>query len=133
MSSRPEFAPYKVINAASMGASITSTPTIIQKLSCPSYSYVWSSGSTPVGTIKVEISNDYKQNADGTVRDAGTWTAIYFQLNGGGVLVNSAPVSGNSGTGFIDVPITGAYAIRTVYTRGSGSGTLNSTICAKVS
>lgn len=132
MSSRPQFDPYLVINAQSMASSLTSAVTIIQKLSAPSYSYVWSSGSTPVGTIAVQISNDYKQNADGTVKTAGNWTSIYFQLNGGGTLVNSAPVSGNSGTGFIDVPITGAYAIRTIYTRASGSGTLSATIAAKV-
>lgn len=98
----------------------------------PSYQYVWSAGSTPIGTVQIQISNDYKQNVDGSVRNAGNWTAIYFQLNGGGTLVNSAPISGNSGTGFIDVPIVGAYAIRTVYTRSSGSGTMTVTIAAKV-
>lgn len=130
MSSRPLIKPMKVINAQSMATNITSLPTIIQMLSAPSYSYSWS-GSTPVGTISVQISNDYSQNADGSVQNAGTWTSIYFQLNGS-TTVSSAPVSGNSGTGFIDVPITGAYAIRTVYTAGSGTGTLTAIINAKV-
>lgn len=131
MSQRPQFSPYPAINAVSMAASITSTVTVIQKLSMPSYSYSWT-GSSPVGTITVDISNDYTQNSDGTVRNAGTWTSIYFQLDGM-TMVNSAPVSGASGTGFIDVPITGAYAIRTVYHRVSGTGTLTSVINAKVS
>lgn len=132
MSSRPQFNPYPVIDAVSMATSITSTPTVIQKLSMPSYSYSWSAGATPVGTVSVQISNDYTQNADGSVRNAGTWTAIYFQLDGAPTLVNSAPITGNSGNGFIDVPITGAYAIRTVYTRVSGSGTMTVIINAKV-
>lgn len=130
MSTRPYFVPYPVIDAESMASSITSDVTIIQKLSMPSYSYSWS-GTSPVGTISVQISNDYSQNADGSVKNEGTWTAIYFQLDGGS-MVNSAPVTGNTGTGFIDVPITGAFAIRTVYTRASGTGTLTATLAAKV-
>lgn len=130
MSSRPHSKPYKVINAQPMASNITSIPTIIQMVSMPSYSYSWA-GATPVGTISVQISNDYEQNVDGSVKVAGTWTSIYFQLNGS-TMVNSVPVSGNSGTGFIDVPITGAYAIRTVYTAGSGTGTMTAIINAKV-
>lgn len=114
-----------------MALSITSTPTIIQKLSMPSYSYSWT-GTTPIGAVSVEISNDYSKNVDGSTRNAGTWTAIYFQLNGSPTLVNSAPITGNTGNGFIDIPITGAYAIRTVYTRTSGTGTMTAIINAKV-
>lgn len=131
MSSRPQFNPYPVINAQSMATNITSTPTIIQKLSMPAYSYSWT-GSTPVGTVSIEVSNDYAQNADGSVKTAGTWTPIYFQLNGA-ANVNSAPITGNTGTGFIDVPINGAYAIRTVYHAASGTGTITAIISAKVS
>ncbi len=130
MSSRPQFNPYPVINAESMATSLTSDVTVIQKLSMPSYSYSWT-GTSPIGTVSVEISNDYSQNQDGSVKNAGTWTAIYFQLNGG-LMVNSAPVTGNTGSGFIDVPIVGAYAIRTVFTRTSGVGTLTAIINAKV-
>lgn len=131
MSSRPQFNPYPVINAKSMATSLTSDVTVIQKLSMPSYSYSWT-GASPVGAVSVEISNDYSQNLDGSVKNAGTWTAIYFQLNGGSTLVNSAPVTGNTGNGFIDVPITGAYAIRTRYISTSGTGTLIAIINCKV-
>lgn len=98
----------------------------------PSYQYVWT-GSTPVGSVSVEISNDYSKNVDGSVRNAGNWTKIYFRVNGAPTEVNEAPITGNSGTGFIDVPITGAYAIRTVYERDSGTGTMTCIIAAKVS
>lgn len=139
MSSRPQIDPHTVIpspnaspaNSGSMAVNITSEPTIILKLSMPSYSYSWV-GSSPVGTVSVQISNDYKKSSTGAVLNSGTWTTIYFQLNGT-AMVNSAPVSGNSGNGFIDVPITGAYAIRTVYQATSGTGTLTAIINAKVS
>jgi hypothetical protein len=132
MSSRPQFDPFPVINAKSMATNLTSDVTIIQKLSMISYSYAWSNGSTPIGAISIEISNDYSKNPDGTVRNSGTWTPIYFQLDGAASLVNSIPISGNSGNGFVDVPITSAYAIRTVYTRTSGSGTLTVVVNGKV-
>lgn len=133
MSTRPYFVPYPVINAQSMGASITSAVTVIQKLSMPSYSYSWT-GSTPVGALSIEVSNDYAQNSDGSVKTAGTWTALYVVIGGGDPTpVNSIPITGNTGTGFVDVPITGAFAIRTVYTRTSGTGTLTCILAAKVS
>lgn len=124
MSSRPQFNPHKVFTNASMATSLISDVTIVQKLSMISYDVSWSAGSTPVGVMSVQVSNTYTQNADGTVRDAGNWTTLAL----------SAPtnVSGNTGNGFIDVDATGSYAIRLVYTRTSGSGTMNATISAKV-
>ncbi len=125
MSSRPQFTPYSVITSGDMSqATITSLPTIIQKLSMISYDVSWS-GTSPVGALTIQCSNTYSQNADGTVRTAGNWNTM--------TLNTPANVSGNSGTGFIDVDATGAYAIRLVYTKTSGTGTINAVINAKVS
>lgn len=130
MSTRSNLRPAPVIENGDMSGSITSAPTILQSLTVGTYAYSWA-GSSPVGGISVEISNDYKLSADGiTVANSGTWTAVYFTLNGSTV-VNSAPLSGNTGNGVIEWS-TGAYAIRTVYTRVSGTGTLQSVICGKV-
>lgn len=123
MSSRPQFNPYSVITNGDMTITLISVVTIIQKLSEISYSYSWS-GVSPVGTVTIQVSNDYAQNSDGTVKNAGTWNTL--------PLTSSTAVSGNTGVGFIDVVGTGAYAIRTVYTPTSGSGTLNAIISAKV-
>lgn len=124
MSSRPQIPSYQVITNGNMTADITSKITIIDKLSMMSYSYSWA-GTAPVGTIIVEVSNDYSENPDGSTRNAGTWTTLTL----------SAPtnVSGNTGTGFIDVTQTGAYAIRTRFIFTSGTGTLQAWINAKVS
>jgi hypothetical protein len=106
-----------------MAASITSDVTIIDNLTMIGYDVSWT-GSSPVGSMSVQVSNTYSQNADGSVRDAGNWTTL--------TLSSAAPVSGNSGNGFLDIDATGAYAIRLVYTRTSGTGTMNAKICAKV-
>ncbi len=125
MASRPIFTPHSVITNGDMSTSLTSDVTIIQNLSMISYSCAWSAGSTPVGAITVQVSNDYSQNADGSVRNAGTWNTV--------TLSTATNVSGNTGNGFIDIDAIAAFAIRLVYTRTSGSGTLNVIINGKVS
>lgn len=131
MSTRTTFRPKSVITNGDMSAtSITSDVTVLQSLTRLSYAAKWT-GTTPIGTIAVQVSNDYSLNADGTVNNAGTWNTLTVEYNG--TLVTSVPVTGNTGNGFIDVEATAAYAARLVYTKTSGTGTLNVTINAKVS
>lgn len=129
MSTRITLRPHTVINAQSMGTSLTSDVTVLQGLTKGNYQVVWSAGSTPVGTIALQFSDDYSIN-NGVVNNAGTWTTATFSL--AGVPVSSAPVSGNTGNGMIEFT-TAAYASRLVYTRTSGSGTMSVTIVGKVS
>lgn len=125
MSSRPQLDPSSVITNGDMSAAtIISLPTVTQKLSMLSYDISWA-GTAPVGVITVQVSNSYKQNADGTVKNAGSWTTL--------TLSSSTAVSGATGNGFIDVDATAAYAIRLVYTKTSGTGLLNVIACGKVS
>lgn len=131
MSTRSNLRPQPVILNGNMAVTLTSTPTILQSLTVGTYTYSWV-GTSPVGLITAQISNDYELASDGrTVLNAGTWTAIYFVLNGSAT-VNSIPVSGNSGNGVVEWS-TGAYAIRTIYTPTSGTGTLQAIVNGKVS
>lgn len=130
MSSRPQLDPFPVIGgtqanpvSGDMSASITSKVTIIQKLSMLSYEVVWS-GATPVGLISVQASNDYSQNADGSVKNTGNWTDLPLSI--------APAVSGNTGSGFIDIDSHAGYALRLVYTRASGTGTMTVTATGKV-
>jgi hypothetical protein len=129
MSSRPFLKRYPIIEDGDMSANITSEITILQMLTVGTYAYSWA-GTAPVGTVTVEISNDYAIDPAGNVLNAGTWTQIYFTINGSSV-VNSAPVTGNTGTGVIEFT-TGAYAIRTKYNFTSGTGVLQAVINCKV-
>lgn len=130
MSSRTNLRPHTVINAQSMGASITSDITLLQSLTKGSYQVVWSDGSTPIGTIALQVSDNYSVDPSGAVLNAGTWTTATISV--AGVPASSAPVSGNTGSGFIDFS-TAAYATRIIYTRTSGSGTMSATVTGKVS
>lgn len=124
MASRPILAPFSVIENESMAGNITSDVTVIQNTSMVAYQVTWS-GTTPIGEMSVEVSNNYTQNADGTVRYAGDWATV-------GPFSDTLDVTGNTGTGFIDIEGISAYAIRLVYTRTSGTGTMNAIIAGKV-
>lgn len=123
MSSRPQLSPEQIITDGDMSDDIVSEVTIIQKISLVSYSFSWS-GSSPVGVITIEVSNDFSLNGDGSVRNEGTWSALDIDPAGA--------VSGSSGTGFVNISDISAYAIRAVYTSTSGTGTIQGYITGKV-
>lgn len=124
MSSRPLLQPAPVIVNGDMSGTITSKVTIISNISMMSYSYSWV-GTSPIGTITVQVSDDYTQNAEGVVSNPGTWNTL--------PLSSSPAVSGNTGNGLIDIDQLGAYAIRTIYTPVSGIGSLQCIFKGKVS
>lgn len=121
MSTRTGLRPQRVLTAASMAGSLISLPTILQSLSKASYALSWS-GTSPVGTVSVQGSNDYALNPDGTVQNSGTWTALTLSV--AGVPSTTVAISGNTGSGIIDIVDTALYAIRLIYTFGSGTGSL---------
>ncbi len=138
MSMRTNLRPQAVIpsplgspaNGASMAANITSAPTILQSLSKVSYAFSWS-GTSPVGTLSAQVSNDYSVLPTGVVNNAGTWNTIPLLLSDG-TTATSVAVTGNTGSGFFDIS-TSAYACRVLYTFTSGVGTLAATVNGKVS
>lgn len=130
MSTRPYLPPQPVITAASMGASITSSPTLFNNVSKIGYQAIWSSGSTPIGTLAVQFSSDYAIGPTGQVVNSGTWTTA--TINYLGAPVTSIPVTGNSGSAFIDIYETSAHASRLVYTRTSGTATMTAYVNGKV-
>ncbi len=130
MSTRTTLRPYSVITNGNMASDITSSATILQSITRVSYIASWV-GTTPVGTLSVQVSNDYSLNPDGSVKNAGNWSTITLNVNG--VPSQTVSVSGNTGTDGINVDGLATYAVRLIYTAGSGTGTLNATIVGKVS
>lgn len=136
MSTRTALRPQTVVpspqgspaNGASMAADITSAPTLLQSLSMVNYAVTWT-GTTPVGTISVEASNDCVVSAGGGV-SSGTWNPLPLDLNG--ATVTAIPLTGNTGNGMIDIDGLAAYAVRLKYTYTSGTGTLNAVVTGKV-
>lgn len=131
MSTRTTLRPTTVIAAGNMAsATITSTATILQSLTKFSYEVSWT-GTSPVGTLALQISNSYALNPDGTAANVGTWMSVPLDVSG--TEVSTIPVSGNTGNGFIDVTVNAGYACRLLYTKASGTGTLTAIATGKVS
>ena len=129
MSSRPIIAPNTqkpIINSADMSANITGPATVIQMLPGISYDISWT--GTPTGTFLVQVSNTVVLGVNGSIQSAGTWTTLPSSSFSG---TYPAP-SGSSGSGFLDVVGTQAYAVRLTYTAVSGAGNLTVVAAAKV-
>lgn len=101
----------QLVDAQSMGSSITSSSLNIQEAISYAVQAVWSAGATPVGTFDLQGSND--------------------DSNFTSLLDSPAAVSGNTGSIIINVEKHAYGFIRIVYTRTSGSGTLNVKVNAK--
>lgn len=96
-----------------ISASVTSAETSVINLDKASIDVTWT-GSAPVGTLTVEATNDEKNE-------------VWRTLDMGGTI----SISGASGAHeliFNELPFT---AIRLVYTRTSGTGTILAKIVAK--
>ncbi len=129
MSSRTTLRPQQVISSGDMSDDIVSDPTILQSLSKLSYAMSWT-GTSPVGTVSVEGSNDYSLDANGNVLNAGTWSVLTLQVNG--LPTTTVTITGNTGSGIIDITDTAIYALRLIYTAGSGVGSLTAVVTGKV-
>ncbi len=104
-----------VASAVSMGASINSSAADCG--ASPHYSFhsVWSAGTSPIGTLNLQASNDGV--TDGA--SVTTWTDVPVS-----VYTGSVAVTGNTGSSLINAFNAGYKWCRAVYTRTSGTGTI---------
>lgn len=126
MSSRNVLKPWRVINAVSMGASITSTPTNIQNLSDIAIQLNFT--GTPTGTFAIQGSNDFDAtNMGGSLPGATVNTGNWVPLD----LSSTPTASGAADVILINMNGLSFPWIRIVYTRTSGTGTLNAYLGGK--
>lgn len=129
MSTRTGLRPQIVINAGDMSGNLISQPTVLQSLTMGSYGFQWA-GTAPVGTISLQISDDYSLDPNGQVNNPGHWNTAPVSV--GGTTMTAIPVSGNTGNGYLEILGTGGYAVRVIYTATSGTGSLTAEINGKV-
>lgn len=114
--------PYQIISSGDMSqASITSSVTNITYLDNICIQLVFT--GSPTGNFAVQGSNTYEQDNNGNVVNAGTWTALD--------LTPSPAATGSGSNILIDLNQLSFPYIRVVYTKDSGTGTLNATISGK--
>ncbi len=123
MSSRKNILPpASIVTAGDMSqASLTSLVTNIQYLDNICVELVFT--GTPTGTFEIQGSLDYQRDLNGNVTNAGHWVPI--------TLPTPPIASGAAGDILIDMNQLSFPYIRVVYTRTSGSGSLNAYIGGK--
>lgn len=122
MSSRPYLKPFQVITNGSMATSLTSLPTSIGQISQIGYTLSWT--GTPTGSFDVQVCNNAQFNSVGAyISGSGSWVSL--------PLTPTISAAGSSDSAYADVIPTSAAFMRVVYTRVSGTGTLNVIVAGK--
>lgn len=104
---------YKIFDAVALSGNQTSSATNVESWDKASILVEWSAGSTPVGTLTVEVR----------YRDDGNWVELDM-----GSAINISGNSGNHQLVFNELPFKD---LRLVYTRSSGDATMTATIAHK--
>lgn len=109
----------------SLASSVDSQPYSVEFLTHGSIQAVWS--GTPTGTLKLQVSNNAFKDNVGT-DDSNSWNAgaTWEDLPG-----SSCDTGGAAGHHMWELWKCGYEAIRVVYTRSAGTGTLNLYFIAK--
>lgn len=103
------------LSGTDMTVNVTSNPVNLISIYAYSVQVVWSSGSAPVGTFKLQASDDPV--------DAGGTPTNYTDVTS-----SSTPISGTPGSVLFDVTECSYRWVRLVYTATSGSATITSAV-----
>lgn len=124
---------FRSIVAGNMAsASLTSTVTNIQLLDDIGIQFNWT--GSPVGTFQVQVSADYAQDnmSPPNVTNSGNWVPLLFTYWNGSSFTTATSIPTSVGSPiYLDLTQLSSPWIRAVYTRSSGSGTLNVYLTAK--
>lgn len=126
--------PFHNIVAGDMStASITSTVTEIKYLDDIGIQLTWT--GSPVGNFEIQISADYQQDTNNppNVLRTGHWVPLVLTYWNGSAFVTGTDIPTSLGSPvYFDLALLSAPYIRVVYTKTSGTGTLDGYITAKV-
>lgn len=113
----------QLLTAQSMGASLASAGIFLANQYAYSIQGVWSAGTSPVGTFKLQGSNDSG--------DIGSGQGVSQPTNWTDIADSAQAISGNTGSILYDVTQCSYRFVRLVYTRVSGTATLSATMQVK--
>jgi hypothetical protein len=112
----------RIITSGDMSQSfITSSITGIQYLDNIGIQLNWT--GTPIGSFSFQVSIDHAQDNRGNVTVVGNWVTL--------AVSPTIAAAGTSDQAYVDINQTGATFIRVLYTKTSGTGTLNAFLSAK--
>lgn len=132
MSRKNNIKQFNTITAGDMSlASLTSLVTDIQFLDDIGYQFSWT--GSPTGNIAIQVSANHNQDDFANVTVAGDWVPLTLTYWNGSAFITATSIPTSVGSSvYIDLALLSAPYIRVVYTKVSGTGSLTSTITAKM-
>lgn len=114
-----------------MAATVTSPVTDIQFLDNIGIEFDFT--GAPVGSFQVQVSASYSQDMNGNVQNVGSWSPVVVNYWDGTAMVTATAIPTSVGSPvYIDLNQLSSPFLRVVYTRVSGSGTLDCYLTAKM-
>lgn len=121
---------HGITNGDMSATSLTSTVSSIEFVDDVGIQFNWT--GSPVGTFQVQVSIDYSQDTEGNVQNTGHWTPLIFTYWNGATFTTTADIPTSVGSPiYLDMALLSAPWIRYVYTKVSGTGTLQGYITYK--
>lgn len=113
--------PVRIINAQSMATSITSNPVEVKNQDNVGIQMHWT--GNPSGTFEFQASENYLEDAEGNVRNAGDWVTL--------PVAPPIVAAGTADDAMVDLNNLSVPYVRIKYTAGSGAGTLDAYVAGK--
>lgn len=113
--------PVHAVTNGSMASSIISTVVEIKNQDNIGVQIQWT--GVPVGTFSVQVSMNFFEDINGNIVNPGTWISL--------PLSPAIAAAGSADSAYVDLNQLSAPYVRVVYTRTSGTGTLNVMINGK--
>lgn len=110
-----------LVNGASLAATYTSPIQVLHMQDNLGIQLNWT--GTPTGTFAFQVSADYAQTQEGTVQNPGHWVTL--------TVTPTISAAGSADQAYVDLNQLSSQWVRIVYTRTSGSGTLDVWTTAK--
>ena len=116
-----------IVSGQSTASNYTSAPYSVLDIDVQSVQIDYT--GSPSGTFKIQGSLNCNVDSLGNILAAGTWSDLYFSVNGASPAASVA-VPSNASPIIFDMYGSGVPYIRVVYT-GSGTGTFTAVISGK--
>lgn len=123
MSRKNNLLSYKLISAGDMSGNLASPATNIQFLDNIGIQANVVSG-TPTGVLQVQVSADYLEDNNHNILNAGHWVSL--------TPAQQSLTAGAPAQTYFDLNQLSSPWVRLIYTRTSGSGSLDAFITAKM-
>ncbi len=132
MSEKRVLRPSQTITNGDMSqASLTSLVTEIQYIDDIGVQLDWT--GSPVGNFQVQVSSNYKRyDPSNKTTNSGTWVPLVLSYWNGSIFVTGTDIPTSLGSPiYLDLALLSAPFARIVYTKTSGTGTLQCNITGK--